>query len=87
MELVEPAQAKNDKVSVSRKALESVLQQCQSALQLLATDNDDYKNDKVDVGQDSATKYAATDCDTDTVKVIVSSHVFLNCFCFLSHVE
>ncbi|KAI3451946.1 hypothetical protein Pfo_008611 [Paulownia fortunei] len=72
MELVELPCVQNDRVRVNRKALESVLQQCQLALRQLASGCDDDGNDDV-AGelyspQDCTDTSVPSSCDTDTAE-------------------
>lgn len=84
MESAEQMVGQKDRVRVKRKTLEAVLQQCQLALQQLASgcdDNEDDDDDSVDgelnVPQDSDdTSSAPTSCDTDTAEVGLPNNAF-----------
>lgn len=74
MDLSDPRCVRKDRVRVKRKTLEAVLQQCQFALQQLASGCDDLDDSSdgsdSEVPQVSGSDAAAPDsCDTDTNEV------------------
>ncbi|KAG8384296.1 hypothetical protein BUALT_Bualt04G0103600 [Buddleja alternifolia] len=95
MESAELTDAQKDMVRVNRKTLEAVLQQCQLALQQLASGSIDYddddNNDDVDgerdVPQDSADTSASADCDTDTAEFYDLLKSRVECADFLKKLE
>ncbi|KAL2229076.1 UNVERIFIED_CONTAM: hypothetical protein Sindi_1887300 [Sesamum indicum] len=76
MESAELVDAQKDRVRIKRKTLEAMLQQCQLALQQLASgcdvddDDDDDVDGESDVPQDSGdTSSPPASCETDTTEV------------------
>ncbi|KAL6583518.1 hypothetical protein OROMI_005596 [Orobanche minor] len=93
MESMEVMGAQKDKVRVKRKTLESVLQQCQWALQQLASkcDDDDDNDDNIDgeqeVPQDSVETSAPTNYDTDKTEFYGLLQSGVECADFLKKLE
>ncbi|KAL3813662.1 hypothetical protein ACJIZ3_014930 [Penstemon smallii] len=87
----------NDKVRVKRKTLEALLQQCQLALQQLASgcdEEDDYEDDTDDVNDElNAPQYCAktssvpANCDTDTAEFYDLLKSRVECADFLKKLE
>ncbi|XP_051126808.1 uncharacterized protein LOC127248488 isoform X2 [Andrographis paniculata] len=72
MEVAELKHVQNEKVCVNRKSLEALLQQCQLALQQLASGCENAENGLVvehDTPQGFTDTSAVTGCDSDTTKL------------------
>ncbi|KAK4432917.1 hypothetical protein Salat_1053900 [Sesamum alatum] len=95
MESAELVGAQKDRVRIKRKTLEAMLQQCQLALQQLASgrdvdddDDDDDVDGESDVPQDSGdTSSAPASCETDTTEFYDLLKSRVECADFLKKLE
>lgn len=95
MELAEVTQGQTDKVCVSRKTLEAVLQQCQLALQQLASGRDNNDNNDIcgelnnSPSPDGSTDdtCSITSCNTDKTKLYSILKSTIECDYFLKKLE
>ncbi|KAL3833270.1 hypothetical protein ACJIZ3_008006 [Penstemon smallii] len=91
MESSELNAVRKDEVRVKRKTLEAVLQQCQLALQQLASgcdDDEDDNDDELNVPEDSSNASSApTNGDTDTAELYGLLKSGVECADFLKRLE
>lgn len=93
MESAELMDVQKDRVRVKRKTLEAVLQQCQFALQQLASgcddddDEDDDANIELNVPLDSCHTSAPISCDTDTTEFYGLLKSRVECADFIKKLE
>lgn len=88
MELEGAAHDQDDRICISRKALEVLLQQCHQVARNVASGCDDSHTDnsstELDSPEDSTDNLEIASCDTDTLEVMVCPFYVLWCLLFIS---